>query len=60
MHIKITNIETNVIKYFPNNKEAAKYLGTSERTLYRYKSKEKIILKKYIITNNINNNKSYK
>jgi len=33
MHIKITNIETNVINYFPNNLEAAKYLGTSERTL---------------------------
>ncbi len=60
MHIKITNIETNVINYFPNNKEAAKYLETSERTLYRYKSKGKILLKKYLITNNIHNNKSYK
>lgn len=44
--IKIMNIETNIIKYFPNNKEAAKYLGTSETTLIRYKSKGKILLKK--------------
>jgi len=58
--IKITNIETDTIKYFPNNKEAAKYIGTSETTLIRYKSKGKILLKKYITTNNISNNKSYK
>ena len=58
--VKVTNIETNVINYFPNNKEAAKYLGTSERTLIRYKSKGKIFFKKYIITNNIYNHKSYK
>jgi len=58
--IKIMDIETNIIKYFPNNKEAAKYLGTSETTLIRYKNKGKILLKKYIITNNISNNKSYK
>jgi hypothetical protein len=58
--IKVTNIETNTINYFPNNKEAAKYIGTSERTLIRYKSEGKILLKKYIITNNISNNKSYK
>lgn len=58
--IKVTNIETNALKYFPSNKEAANYLGTSERTLGRYKSEGKILLKKYKITNNIFNNKSYK
>jgi hypothetical protein len=58
--IKVTNIETNAINYFPSNKEAAKYIGTSETTLIRYKSKGKILLKKYVITNNISNNKSYK
>ena len=58
--IKVTNIETNAINYFPNNKEAAKFIGTSETTLIRYKSKGKILLKKHVITNNISNNKSYK
>lgn len=58
--LKITNIETNAIKYFSNNKEAAKYLGTSETTLGRYKSKGKILLKKYTITNDIIMHKSYK
>jgi group I intron endonuclease len=53
LRTKVMNIETNIIKYFPNNKEAAKYTGTSETTLIRYKSKGKILLKKYLITNNI-------
>ena len=51
--VKIFDIETNIIKYFGNNLEAAKYLGVSERTLGRYKSKIKILKKKYLITNNI-------
>lgn len=58
--IKITNIETNTIKSFANNLEAAKYLNISVRTLGRYKSKKKILLKKYLITNNIYVHNSYK
>jgi len=58
--IKITNKDTNTIKYFANNKKAAAYLGTSERTLGRYKSKGILLHKKYLITNNITMNKSYK
>ena len=70
--IKVTNIETNVIRYFANNLEAAKFLGLSVSTLVRYKnkgktdtlgkykSKGKILLNTYKITNNVFMNKSYK
>ncbi len=51
--IKVTNIETNIIKYYANNREAAKYLNISERTLGRYKSKKKILFNKYLITNEL-------
>lgn len=51
LSIKVTNIVINTIKYFPTNLAAAKHLGISERTLGRYKSKGKILLKKYLITN---------
>jgi hypothetical protein len=60
MPIKVTDIETNSVKYFPNNLQTAKYLGVSVRTLSRYKSTKSILLKKYLISNNIENNKSYK
>lgn len=50
--VKLLDIETNIIKYFANNLEAAKYLRVSERTLGRYKSNTKILKKKYLITNN--------
>jgi hypothetical protein len=49
--VKIMNIETNIVKYFPSNIEAAKYLGISVSTLRRYKKKSKILNRKYIITN---------
>ena len=49
--IQVTNIETNGIKCFANNREAAKYLNISETTLIRYKSKGKILLKKYLVVN---------
>ena len=58
--IKITNIETNIVRSFANNQEAAKHLGISVRTLGRYKSEGKILLKIYKITNSIYMNKSYK
>lgn len=50
--VKLLDIETNIIKYFANNLEAAKYLRVSERTLGRYKSNTKMLKKKYLITNN--------
>lgn len=49
--VKIMNIETNIVKYFPSNIEAAKYLGIGVSTLRRYKKKSKILNRKYIITN---------
>jgi hypothetical protein len=60
LSIKVTDIKTNTTKSFPNNMEAAKYLGVSVSTLGRYKSNGKILLKTYKITNNIYINKSYK
>lgn len=47
MRTKVMNIETNTIEYFANNMEVAKHIGTNERRLIRYKSKGKILLKKY-------------
>lgn len=58
--IQVTDIQTNTIKSFPNNLETAKYLGISVRTLSRYKSNKSILLKRYLITNNIEKHKSYK
>jgi DNA invertase Pin-like site-specific DNA recombinase len=58
--IQVIDINTNITKSFATNLEAAKYLGVSVRTLGRYKSKGKILLGSYKITNNIYNNKSYK
>lgn len=58
--IQVTNIETNAIKCFANNRDAAKSLNISEKTLIRYKSKGKILLKKYRITNDITTHKNYK
>jgi hypothetical protein len=52
--VKVTNIETDTIEYFPNYLEAAKHLGINIRTLSKYKSKGEILKKKYLITNNIN------
>jgi len=49
--VKIMNIETNTGKYFSSNIKAAKYLGIGVSTLRRYKSKSKILYKKYLITN---------
>jgi len=50
--VKVLDIDTNILQYFANNLEAAKYLGVSVRTLGRYKSNIKILKKKYLITNN--------
>ena len=47
-------------KIFSSNSEAAKYLGVSVSTLSIYKRKGKILLKIYIITNNIDEHRSYK
>jgi predicted transcriptional regulator len=58
--IQVKNINTNITKSFATNLEAAKYLGISVSTLGRYKSRSKILLKTYKITNNIYINKSYK
>jgi group I intron endonuclease len=49
--IKVTNVETNNVKIFKNNSEAAKHLKVGESTLRRYKKKGKILLKKYLIIN---------
>jgi hypothetical protein len=60
LRIKVIDIETNTIKLFRSILEAANYLKVSERTLGRYKSNNKLLLKRYLITNNINNNKHNK
>lgn len=58
--IKVMDIETNTIELFRSNLEAANCLKVSERTLGRYKSNKKLLLKKYLITNNMKKNKCYK
>jgi hypothetical protein len=58
--IKVIDIETNTIQLFRSNLEAANYLKVSRRTICRYKSNNKLLLKRYLITNNMNNNKCYK
>ncbi len=49
--VKVTDIETNVVKLFVNNAEAAKYLGIGESTLRRYKVEGKLYNNKYHIIN---------
>ena len=49
--VKVTDIETNIVKLFVNNAEAAKYLGIGESTLHRYKAESKLYHKKSQIMN---------
>lgn len=49
--VKVTNIETNIVKLFVNNAEAAKYLGIGLSTLRRYKAEGKLDCQKYQIIN---------
>lgn len=58
--IKVVNIETKIITYFATNLEAANFLGTSLRTLGRYKNGRKLLYNKYCILNNIYLHGSYK
>jgi len=58
--IKVIDIETNNLKLLRSNLKAGNYLKVSEQTLGRYKSNNKLLLKRCLITNNIKNNKSYK
>ena len=54
--VKITNIETSTTIGFSNYLAAGKYLGVSKTTLGKYKCKNKLLFKKYLITI-IKNNK---
>lgn len=57
--IKVICLETQKIKHFATNLEAAKFLGVSLRTLTRYKN-TKVLKNKYMIYNDIYGNKCYK
>lgn len=52
--VKVTNVKTNNITIFASNLEAAKYLGLGESTLRKYKKQVRLLLGKFLITNNIN------
>jgi len=49
--VKVTNIETNKVRIFKNNLNAAKHFKIGESTLRRYKKEGKILLEKYVVTN---------
>ena len=49
--VKVMDIETNIVKLFGNNLEAAKYLGIGKSTLRRYKVEGKLYDNKYQIIN---------
>jgi group I intron endonuclease len=51
--VKVTNVKTNNITIFASNKDAAEYLRIGESTLRKYKKQAKLLLGKYLITNDI-------